>query len=105
MGVAVGLSYERREYYRLDGAAIDQDSLVPQLYLQKSFMDDRLQWAFRGKAEFENRKSPGIIEKEIAFDLSTGLSYEVKDGLWVGFESRFQSDFLSPVENGLKRCI
>ncbi len=100
IGVAVAMSYEHRYAYRLDGADISQDSLVPQLFLQKSFMDNRLQWALKAKLEFEQRKSPGVLEEEIAPDISTGLSYELKDGLWVGFEARWQSDFLSPEEDG-----
>jgi len=100
LGVSAALAYDRRYYYRLDHAEIDQDTLAPQIFLQKSLMDDRLQWAFRGVAEFEKRTSPGVLEEEIAFDLSTGLSYGLTDELWIGVETRWQSDFLSPEEDG-----
>ncbi|MEM1296855.1 MAG: hypothetical protein AAGH89_15935, partial [Verrucomicrobiota bacterium] len=100
-GLSLGLSYDYRRAYRLDGAGINQDAVSPQLFLQKSMMDDRLQWAFKGKVEFEQRKSPGILEEEIAPDLATGISYKVKEHLWVGFEARYQSDFLSPEEFGV----
>jgi hypothetical protein len=100
IGLSVGLGYERREAYRLDGARIDQDSLVPMLFLQKNFLDDTLQFAFAGKMEFEQRKTPGILEEEIAFDLALGASYRIAPKWFIGLESRFQSDFLSPQIDG-----
>jgi hypothetical protein len=96
IGVSVGLSFEHRMAYRLDGARIDQDSLTPQIFIQKSLMDDRLQVAFHGKLEHEQRKSPGILEEEIAPDLALGVSYGVTDELWIGIETRWQTDALSP---------
>lgn len=100
MGVSLGISYDRRRAYRLDGARITQDAVSPILYLQKSFLDDRLQWAFKGKLEHEHRVSPGVLEEEIAPDLATGLSYGLTDELWIGVEARWQSDFLTPEEDG-----
>ncbi len=96
MGLSVGFSYERREVYRLDGADIDQDSFVPAIYLQKNFLDNTLVTAFKGKVEFERRESPGVLEEEIALDLSAGIAYRFAPKWFVGFEARYQSDFLSP---------
>jgi hypothetical protein len=100
-GLSVGFAYERREVYRLDGSEIDQYSLVPKLYVQKNWLDNTLVWAFSGKMELERRKSPGVLEEEIAFDLATGLSYRFAPKWSFGIESRFQSDFLSPEEDGV----
>ena len=100
VGLSLGLVYERRELYRLDGAEIDQNSYVPVIYLQKNWFDDTLIWSFRGKMELERRKSPGVLEEEIAFDLATGLSYRVAPNWYVGLEARWQSDFLSPEIDG-----
>ena len=100
LGLSVGFSYEYRQRYRLDGAEIDQHSYVPILYLQKNFLDDTLTLAFKGKLEFELRTSPGVKEEEIAPDLALGISYRVKPNWFLGFEARYQSDFLEPEEEG-----
>ncbi|MEM7390987.1 MAG: DUF6662 family protein, partial [Verrucomicrobiota bacterium] len=100
LGLTLGFSYERRERYRLDGAEIDQNSYVPTLYLQKNFLDDTLIFAFKGKMELELRKSPGVREEEIAFDLALGTAYRFKPKWYIGFEVRWQSDFLEPEEEG-----
>jgi hypothetical protein len=100
IGLSLGFVYEHRQAYRLDGAEIDQNSYVPILYLQKNWLDDTLIWAFRGKMELERRKSPGVLEEEIAFDLATGLSYRIAPNWFIGIEARWQSDFLSPEIDG-----
>ncbi len=100
MGVSVGFAYERREAYRLDGSEIDQDSFVPILYLQKNFLDNTLVTSFKGKVEFERRLSPGVLEEEIALDLAAGIAYRIAPRWYVGFEARYQSDFLSPEVEG-----
>jgi hypothetical protein len=96
MGLSVGFSFEHRDAYRLDGAEIDQDSFVPAIYLQKNFLDNTLVTAFKGKVEFERRKSPGVLEEEIALDLGAGIAYRFAPKWFVGFEGRYQSDFLNP---------
>lgn len=101
MGLAVGFAYERREKYRIDGADIDQDSFVPSVYLQKNFLDDTLVFAVTTKMELERRKSPGILEEEISFDVATGIAYRFTPKWYVGMEFRHQSDYLSPQENGM----
>ncbi|WP_411826416.1 DUF6662 family protein [Luteolibacter sp. AS25] len=96
IGLSVGFSYEHRRAYRLDGARIDQDSFVPQVFLQKNFIDNTLVLAFAGKMELERRKSGTVLEEEIAFDLAAGISYRVAPKWFIGFEARYQSDFLNP---------
>ncbi len=100
LGVSFGFAYEHRQAYRLDGARINQDSMIPKLYLQKNFRDDTLIAAFRGAMELERRESPGVLEEEIAFDLAGGVSYRFAPNWYVGIESRWQSDFLSPEVDG-----
>ncbi len=96
IGLSVGFNYERREVYRLDGAEIDQDSFVPIVYVQKNFLDNTLITTFTGKIEFERRKSPGVLEEEIALDLAAGIAYRFAPKWYIGFETRYQSDFLNP---------
>lgn len=100
VGLSFGFSYEYRQVYRLDGAEIDQHSYVPIVYLQKNFLDDTLVLAFKGKLEFELRTSPGVKEEEIAPDLALGISYRVAPKWFVGLETRYQSDYLEPEEEG-----
>ena len=101
IGLTLGLAYERRDRYRLDGAAIDQDSIVPKIYLQKNFLDDTLVFGVLAKMELERRVSPGVLEEEIAFDVAAGVSYRIAPKWNVGFEFRHQSDYLCVEENGI----
>ena len=100
LGLSLGFAYEYRGVYRLDGAEIDQHSFVPIIYLQKNFRDDTLTFAFKGKVEFELRDSPGVEEEEIAPDLALGVSYRFSPRWFIGLETRYQSDFLEPREEG-----
>lgn len=99
-GLSVAGGYEHRSAYRLDGAKISQDSIILQVLAQKNFIDNRLVFAANGKMELERRNSPGVLEEEISFDLSAGVSYRVAPKWFVGLEARYQSDFLSPEEDG-----
>lgn len=101
LGLAFGFGYERRERYRLDGADIDQDSFTITAYLQKNFLDDTLVFALTPKVEFERRKSPGVLEEEIALDVAAGVAYRVAPRFFVGLEFRHQSDYLNPQEDGV----
>lgn len=101
MGLSVGLAYENREVYRLDGADIDQDSYTTTIYLQKDFLDDTLIFVLNPKAEFERRKSPGVLEEEISLELLAGVSYRFMPNWTVGLEYRHQSDYLSVQEDGV----
>jgi opacity protein-like surface antigen len=99
-GLAVKGAYERRNRYRLDGAPINQDSFAFTAMLQKNFLEDRLSFAITPKLEFERRKSPGVLEEEISFDVSAGVSYRFAQNWFAGLEFRHQSDYLSPQIDG-----
>jgi hypothetical protein len=100
VGLAFGFAYERRDRYRLDGSAIDQDSFEVSAFLQKNFLDDTLLFALTPRIEFERRKSPGVLEEEIALDISAGVAYRIRPNLYFGLEFRHQSDYLNPQEDG-----
>ena len=104
VGLSLGLAFEDRNRYRLDGSQIDQFSYVVLLFLQKNWLDSTLTFALNWKTEFERRKADAdrILEEEIAFDISAGLSYRFKPKHFVGFEVRTQSDYLNPSEEGVK---
>lgn len=98
IGFAVSVEYDRRTKYRIDGADIDQNEFDLTLHFQKNFLNNQLVLAFSPKIEWEDRKSPGVIEKEIALDISAGVSYRVAPRLYIGGEFRHQSDYLSPLD-------
>lgn len=96
IGLSFGVGYENRDVYRLDGADIDQDSYTGTVFLQKNWLDNTLTLAVNAKTEFERRKSPGVLEEEIALDISAGIAYRFMPKHFVGLEVRRQSDYLSP---------
>lgn len=100
-GLSVGLGYEKRDVYRLDGGEIDQDSYTATLYLQRNAMDDKLSFVFVPKLELESRTSPGVMEEEIAIDIAAGVSYRFAPKWFGGLEFRHQSDYLNPQEAGV----
>ena len=99
-GLSFGLGYEKRDYYRLDGAAIDQDSYVFTTFIQKNYLDNTLQLVLMPKVEFEKRTTPGVFEEEIAIDVALGASYRFMPRWFAGLEFRHQSDYLNPREDG-----
>ena len=102
IGLSVGVGYERREKYRLDGADIDQDSFTTSLFLQKNFIDNTLVFVLNPKIEFERRKAGTVLEEEIALDIAAGVSYRIAPKWFVGLEFRHQSDYLSPEDSELR---
>ncbi len=107
-GLSLGFSFEDRDRYRLDGAHIEQKSYIPRVFIQKNWLDDRLVFALNWTTEFERRKSPsdnaarGVLEEEMAFDVSAGISYRFLPKHFAGLEIRSQSDYLNPSEDGEK---
>ena len=101
IGLSLGLGYEHREAYRLDGAPINQNSIVMRAFLQRNFLDDTLVFVLSPKVELERRVSPGVLEEEIGLDIAAGVSYRVAPNWNVGLEFRHQSDYLSPQEDGV----
>src|SRR6476620_8711834 len=68
--------------------------------LQRNFAYDRLVWATNLTVEPEWEReheqiAPGIIEreteKELVFEIASGLSYRVADNWWLGVEGRYHS--------------
>lgn len=81
---------ERNQEFELELKAI----------VQKNFLDDRLVWATNVTLEPEWEReheevAPGIIEhsteKELAFELTSGIAYRVAPRLWLGAEGRYHS--------------
>lgn len=100
MGYSFGFAYEYRGRYRLDGSPIRQHSYVFTNFFQKNFLDDKLVIAISPKVELERRKGPGVLEEEIALDISAGIAYRFMPNWFIGLEFRHQSDYLNPQEDG-----
>jgi opacity protein-like surface antigen len=98
VGLSVGLSWDHRRRYRLDGAAIRQNAVEISAYLQKNFINNQLVLALSPTIEYETRHSPGVLEKEIGLDVAAGISYRVAPNWYLGTEFRHQSDYLSPLD-------
>lgn len=100
IGLSLGAGWEHREKYRLDGADIDQDTIVLYVYLQKNFLDDTLVFALTPKMELEKRTSGHgadfVLEEEIALDIAAAVSYRFAPKWYLGLEFRHQSDYLVP---------
>jgi hypothetical protein len=101
-GFSYGLSYERRDKYRLDGGDIEQDSFVGTLFFQKDFLDDTLITVLNIKTEFERRKGGSVVEDEFALDIAAGISYRFAPKWFIGVEFRHQSDYLNPQDKAEK---
>lgn len=85
---------------KVTGKKADEFELELKAILQKNFAHDRLVWAtnltFEPEWEREHEEiAPGIIErqteKELAFEVASGLSYRVAPNWWLGVEGRYHS--------------
>ncbi len=85
---------------KVTGETAREFELELKAILQKNFLDNRLVWATNLTLEPEWEReheeiAPGIVgtrtKKELAFEASTGLAYQVAPGWWVGAEGRYHS--------------
>jgi opacity protein-like surface antigen len=85
---------------KVKGQKVREFELELKAIVQKNFAHDRLVWAtnFTFEPEWEREHeeiAPGVIgdetEKEMAFEVATGLSYRVASRLWLGAEGRYHS--------------
>lgn len=102
IGVSVGVNFDQRERYRLDGANIKQNSYIFRGFFQKNWLDDKLVLAFNPVLELERRKAGQVLEEEIAIEFLAGISYRVVPKHFVGLEFRHQRDHLTPTDGGVK---
>ena len=100
LGIAVYAEPEWSRVGKVTGRHGTEYELEFKAIVQKNFLADRLVWAanltFEPEWEREPEDSaPGVVtsdtEQELAIEASTGLSYQVARGLWVGAESRYHS--------------
>ena len=85
---------------KVTGAKTDEYELELKAIVQKNFARDRLVWAANLTLEPEwererDKIGSGVIshetEKELAIEVSTGLSYNIARHWWVGAEGRYHS--------------
>lgn len=88
--------------HRVEGEKITEYELELKAILQKNFMDDRLIWATNFTFEPEWEREVEIEdggerevewEKELAIEVTTGLSYRVAPNWYLGVEGRYHSEY------------
>jgi len=99
-GLALYVEPEWSRISKVGGDKAREFELELKAILQKNFFADRLVWTanvtFEPEWEREHElNAPGIAErkteKEMAIELSSGLSYQVATCFWLGIESRYHS--------------
>ncbi len=99
-GIAVYAEPGWSRISKVTGARADEYELELKTIAQKNFAHDRLVWAANLTLEPEWERehelvAPGIAssatEKELAIELSTGLTYNIAKHWWVGAEGRYHS--------------
>lgn len=97
--------------HKVEGKRTTEFELELKAIVQKNFLDDRLVWVgnLTLEPEWEREKkvvAPGVVEKEwekeLAIELTTGLSYRVASNWFVGAEGRYHSEY-PDWTNGLHR--
>lgn len=97
--------------HKVEGEKATEYELELKAIVQKNFMDDRLIWAanLTLEPEWEREKeviAPGVVEKEwekeLAIEFTTGLSYRIAPGWFLGVEGRYHSEY-PDWTNGLHR--
>jgi hypothetical protein len=100
LGVAVYAEPGWSRISKVTGQKADEYEFELKAIVQKNFAHDRLVWAANLTLEPEWEReheevAPGLIssqtEKELAIELSTGLTYNVARGWWIGAEGRYHS--------------
>lgn len=98
--------------HKVEGEKITEYELELKAILQKNFLDDKLIWAtnFTLEPEWEKEKEFDPVtletetewEKELAIELTTGLSYRIASNWFLGAEGRYHSEY-PDWTNGLHR--
>lgn len=93
LSVYVEPGYSR--IFKISGQKQQEYSLETKLILQKNFLDDQLVWATNISPEFEVRRFEGQSdwEKEMAFEVTSGLSYRFAPKWYAGLEARYHSEY------------
>ncbi len=98
--------------HNVEGERVTEYELELKAILQKNFLDDRLIWAtnLTLEPEWEHEKEEDELtgeiekewEKELAIEVTTGLSYRVAPNWFLGVEGRYHSEY-PDWTNGLHR--
>ena len=100
LGIALYAEPGWSRIHKVTGEKADEYELELKAIVQKNFAHDRLAWATNVtlEPEWEREReeiAPGVVssetEKELAVEVSTGLSYNVARHWWFGAEGRYHS--------------
>lgn len=83
------------EIFKITGQEQQELSLETKLIVQKNFLDDQLVWATNLTPEFEVRKFDGEEdwETELAFEVTSGVSYRFAPKWFGALEARYHSEY------------
>jgi len=95
VGIALYVEPGYSEIFKITGQEQQELSLETKLIVQKNFLEDQLVWAINLTPEFEVRKFDGeeTWETELAFELTSGLSYRLAPKWFGGLEARYHSEY------------
>ena len=100
LGIALYAEPGWARIQKVTGEKADEYELELKAIVQKNFAHDRLTWATNLTVEPEWEReheeiAPGVTnsetEKELAIELSSGVSYNIAGHWWVGAEGRYHS--------------
>lgn len=95
VGIALYVEPGYSEIFKITGQEQQELSLETKFIVQKNFLEDQLVWAINLTPEFEVRKFDGeeTWETELAFELTSGLSYRLAPKWFGGLEARYHSEY------------
>lgn len=93
IGLTVYLEPEMSVIDKVSGEYETERAIEGKLILQKNFLEDRLVWASNFTAEPEWTIEEGERGKELAFEMTTGLSYRFASNWAAGLEYRNHREF------------
>lgn len=95
VGIALYVEPGYSEIFKITGQEQQELSLETKFIVQKNFLEDQLVWAINLTPEFEVRKFDGeeTWETEMAFELTSGLSYRLAPKWFGGLEARYHSEY------------
>jgi hypothetical protein len=81
--------------FKITGQRQDEYSIEVKFMFQKNFDDDQVIWAMNISPELETRSFEGesVFTPELAFEVTTGVSWRLGSGYYLGVEGRYHSEY------------
>ena len=97
IGFSIYLEPGYSKVFKINGKPQDEYSFETKLLFQKNLANDTMFFAFNISTELEWRKFKGAedSETELAAEVTTGLSKRIYDGVFLGLEGRYHTEYPS----------